>query len=157
MQATVVTRGRRAAAVALLLLVVAFLGQGLSPRYASAATQHRQRDHMLTLTNQDRTERDKAALDLNARLSRYAKAHSRDMAAKGYLFHSTDLPARLKSVDWSIGGENVGVGSTLDGLESAFMRSKDHRKNILRKSFDYAAIGIVKADGSFWVTVIFYG
>lgn len=156
MQATVTTRGRRATAVVLLLLA-AFIAQGLSPWYANATTQHPWRDRVLTLTNQDRTERDKAALDLNAKLSRYAKAHSRDMAAKGYLFHSTDLPSKLKGVDWSIGGENVGVGSTLDGLEGAFMHSKDHRKNILRKSFDHVAIGIVKADGSFWVTVIFYG
>jgi uncharacterized protein YkwD len=150
------TRGRGLAGVALALLLVLF-AQGLAADRASASSDHRRRDHMLSLTNDDRVERDKAALALNGALSRYAKRHSRQMAAKGYLFHTPDLPAKLKGLDWSIGGENVGVGSTLDGLESAFMQSTPHRKNILRKAFDHTAIGIVRSNGSFWVTVIFYG
>jgi uncharacterized protein YkwD len=79
------------------------------------------------------------------------------MATKGYLFHTADLNSKLKGLDWSIGGENVGVGSTLDGLESAFMRSTSHRRNILRTGFDHAAVGVIRSNGSFWVTVIFYG
>ena len=149
------TEGRRVAAVA-LLLVVAFFAQGFVAQHANAAT--RRRSEVLSLTNTDRTEHDRRALSLNDRLSRYAKRHSRAMAKKGYLFHTPDLASKLDGVEWSIGGENVGVGSSLDGLEKAFMHSKDHRRNILRKTFDHTAIGVIKdADGHFWVTVIFYG
>jgi len=149
-------RGRGSARVALALLIV-LLAQGVAADRASASSDHRRRAHMLSLTNDDRVERDKAALKLNAALSRYAKRHSRQMATKGYLFHSADLASKLKGLDWSIGGENVGVGSTLDGLESAFMKSRPHRKNILRRTFDHAAVGVIHSNGSFWVTVIFYG
>jgi uncharacterized protein YkwD len=51
----------------------------------------------------------------------------------------------------------VGVGGSLDSLESAFMQSKEHRKNILRPQFDHAAIGVVHGGDTLWVTVIFYG
>jgi uncharacterized protein YkwD len=149
-------RGRGSARVALALLIV-LLAQGVAADRASASSDHRRRAHMLSLTNDDRVERDKAALKLNAALSRYAKRHSRQMATKGYLFHSADLASKLKGLDWSIGGENVGVGSTLDGLEGAFMNSPPHRKNILRTAFDHAAVGVIHSNGSFWVTVIFYG
>jgi uncharacterized protein YkwD len=37
------------------------------------------------------------------------------------------------------------------------MASKPHRKNILQSGFDHVALGVVKSDGNFWVTVIFYG
>lgn len=152
---TVAIRARRTAAVALLLLV-AFLAQGVRATDAGAAN-HR-RVTMLSLTNDDRSAHDRHALSLDAKLSRYAKKHSRDMANKGYLFHTEDLAAKLKSRDWSIGGENVGVGSSLDSLEEAFMASKPHRQNILRKTFDHSAIGIYRdADDNVWVTVIFYG
>ena len=57
----------------------------------------------------------------------------------------------------SIAGENVGVGADLRGLESAFMASGPHRKNILRRAFDNTAIGVVERNGTYWVTVIFYG
>jgi uncharacterized protein YkwD len=152
---TVAIRGRRTATIALLLLV-AFLALGVRADSADAATRHR--DTMLSLTNADRASHDRSALSLDEDLSLYAKQHSKDMAHAGYLFHTADLAARLKGVDWSIGGENVGVGSSLDGLESAFMHSTMHRRNILRSSFDHSAVGVyVDGDGDYWVTVIFYG
>jgi uncharacterized protein YkwD len=147
---------RRLAGVALALLIV-LLAQGVSADRASASADLRRRSHMLSLTNDDRAQHDKAVLRLNAVLSRYATHHSRQMATKGYLFHTSDLNSKLKGLDWSIGGENVGVGSTLDSLEGAFMRSTPHRRNILRTGFDHAAVGVIRSNGSFWVTVIFYG
>jgi uncharacterized protein YkwD len=152
---TVAIRGRRTAAVA-LLLVVAFLAQGVRVSNANAATA--QRDTMLSLTNEDRTSHQLAPLVLDNKLSRYAKQHSRDMAKTGYLFHTSDLAAKLQGLDWSLGGENVGVGSSLDGLESAFMNSPEHRDNILQKTYDHSAVGVFHdAEGNYWVTIIFYG
>src|SRR6266508_917534 len=49
------------------------------------------------------------------------------------------------------------VGSTVDGLQDAFMASPPHRENILRSAYDHVAIGMASADGHLWVTVIFYG
>jgi uncharacterized protein YkwD len=37
------------------------------------------------------------------------------------------------------------------------MKSRPHRKNILRTTFDHAAVGVIHSNGSLWVTVIFYG
>ena len=147
--------GRRNGIVTALLLSSAILLHGALAPAADATT--RRRDEMVALTNADRAERDRDALGLNADLSRYAKRHSRDMAEAGYLFHTEDLAAKLKGLDWSIGGENVGVGSDLDDLQKAFMRSKPHRRNILRSGFDNVAVGVYSADDTFWVTVIFYG
>jgi len=149
-------RDRRLAGVALALLIV-LLAQGVSADRASASTDLRRRSYMLSLTNDDRAQHDKAVLRMSAVLSRYATHHSRQMATRGYLFHTADLSSKLKGLDWSIGGENVGVGSTLDGVEGAFMGSTPHRRNILRTGFDHAAVGVIHSNGSFWVTVIFYG
>ena len=149
-------RDRRLAGVALALLIV-LLAQGVSADRASASADLRRRSYMLSLTNDDRAQHDKAVLRMNAVLSRYATHHSRQMATRGYLFHTADLSSKLKGLDWSIGGENVGVGSTLDGVEGAFMGSTPHRRNVLRTGFDHAAVGVIRSNGSFWVTVIFYG
>jgi uncharacterized protein YkwD len=81
------------------------------------------------------------------------------MARRGYLFHSNEDAIReaLDGYDWSLAGENVGVGSSLQTLQDAFMASPLHRENILRASFGHAAIGVVRAHGRIWVTIIFYG
>lgn len=153
----IITRGRRTAAVALIAASVVLLPV-LTPQRAEAVA-HSNREHMLQLTNDARTARDRDELAFARALSRYAKQHSRDMAEAGYLFHTDadTLRSVLEPYDWSIGGENLGVGSDLESLQDAFMASKPHRQNLLRRAYDHAAIGVVEQDGRVWVTLIFYG
>jgi len=153
---TKVIGSRRGYALALLMLV-SLLWSGIATDHARAGAAQHRRTEMLQLTNQDRAAKDRDALRLDRKISRYATEHSREMADSGYLFHSDDLAGVLDGVDWSMGGENVGVGSSLTDLEAAFMASKPHRRNILQTGFDQVAFGVVKSDGSLWVTVIFYG
>ena len=117
------------------------------------------RGDFLDLTNEDRAERDREALRLARVLSRYATHHSRAMADRGFLFHSyeDDLRAALEGTEWTVAGENVGVGDSLGDLEDAFMASAVHRRNILARRYEHAAVGIVADAGRFWVTVVFYG
>jgi uncharacterized protein YkwD len=151
-----VSRSRRQVAL-VFLLAAALFASGIVTDPARAGATAPPRGEMFRLTNDDREARDRRALDLNAVLSRYARRHSQAMADRGELFHTADLAGRLDGLDWTIGGENVGVGEDLASLEAAFMASAPHRENILRRGFRDAAIGVVESDGSYWVTVIFYG
>lgn len=151
-----VSRSWRRPALA-LLLVLALFTSGIVTDRSRANAAPRWRAEMLQLTNEDRVDANRDALELDLQLSRYAKRHSRDMAEDGELSHTANLEDKLEGVDWTIGGENVGVCSSLSEVEDAFMASKPHRKNILRREFDHAAIGVFKSGGNLWVTVIFYG
>ena len=150
--------GRRPLRVVAFVLA-ALLVVSLVQSETNAEERHGRRRQMLSLTNDDRRHHDLKALDFATAISDYAKAHSRAMAREGYLFHSTEERLRnlLAGRNWSIAGENVGVGSTLESLEDAFMDSKKHRENILRREFLHAAVGVVGEGGRLWVTVIFYG
>jgi uncharacterized protein YkwD len=152
-------RTRRRWSAAIALLVAGLLLIGLAPARSEAAARTGRRMHLVGLTNEDREARHRHDLGFAAVLSHYAKHHSRAMARRGYIFHSTQeqLLHALDGYDWSIGGENVGVGGSLESLEDAFMASKPHRENILRKAFDHVAVGIVRRNDALWVTVIFYG
>ena len=150
--------GRRSLGLVAFVLA-ALLVVALAPSDTNAEERHGRRRQMLSLTNDDRRHHERKALNFAAAISDYAKAHSRAMAREGYLFHSTEERLRklLNGRNWSIAGENVGVGSSLESLEDAFMDSKKHRQNILRREFFHAAVGVVRQDGRLWVTVIFYG
>jgi len=158
MSAVLGGRARLVPVVAVLVSAMLVLGLALV-RPAHAEESVGRRLQMLALTNQDRRAHDRDTLGFAAALSRYAKEHSRQMAQRGYLFHSSndDLQDALGGYRWTIGGENVGVGGSLESLEDAFMASKLHRENILRPTYDHAAVGVVREDGRIWVTVIFYG
>jgi uncharacterized protein YkwD len=157
----VLSDGHRKLRAVLALLLSALLLAGFAPLAGDANAEERygRRRQMLGLTNEDREQRDRRELAFAAALSKYAKSHSEAMARRGYLFHSSQdqLRAVLRGYDWSIAGENVGVGGSLESLEDAFMGSRLHRENILRREFVRAAVGVVRVDGSLWVTVIFYG
>jgi uncharacterized protein YkwD len=130
-----------------------------TPIAVAQGTRTEMRAAFLDLTNDDRASHDREALRLARVLSRYATHHSRAMADRGFLFHSSedDLRAALEGTEWAAAGENVGVGDSLDDLEDAFMASPVHRQNILARTYDHAAVGVVVEDGRVWVTVVFYG
>jgi uncharacterized protein YkwD len=154
--AQAISRSRTRTA-AVLLLSLSLLLSGSATDQARAGESAKRRAELLQLTNEARDQKDRDALALDVKLSRYAISHSRAMAEAGQLFHTEDLADKLGQRDWSIGGENVGYGSSLTDVQAAFMGSTPHRKNILRTGFNHTAIGVVESDGNFWVTVIFYG
>ncbi len=152
------TSGRRLEGL-LALLMSGLLFLGAASASAVGDEKLGPRRHMLTLTNSDRVHHERATLSFADRLAAYAKSHSEAMADKGYIYHSTgdQLREALEGYKWELGGENVGVGGSLESLEDAFMASQPHRKNILRKVYNHAAVGIARADDRIWITVIFYG
>jgi hypothetical protein len=125
---------------------------------ADANDRTGRRIRMVNLTNDDRREHDRRALEFQSRVLRTRRSTAWRWPARLHLPLDRGGARRpLGDVNWSIGGENVGVGARSESLEDAFMASKLHRENILRKSFDHMAVGIVRDDGAIWITVIFYG
>ena len=107
--------------------------------------------------NHARKWRDIHGLKYSPSLSLKAERHSQEMARKGYIYHSTCLSCRFSGYNWSVGGENVGVGSSMKSLHRAFMDSAPHRRNVLYRDYRYVGIGAVRSNGRLWVTVLFMG
>lgn len=148
------TKTKRGAAIALALAAALVAGSPAQQALAGGSSAAKQ---LASLTNQARKDNGLGSMKLDKKIAKYAKKHSKEMAKKGSLFHTSDLGGALKGANWKIAGENVGVGPSADDLQAAFMNSAPHKKNILNKSFDHFAVGAVEMDGQVWVTVIFYG
>jgi uncharacterized protein YkwD len=89
----------------------------------------------------------------NDQLIADAKAHSRQMAAVGSVFHSV-----LDAVGWSLVGEVVGTGSSWGQVVDALFRSAEHRHILEDCRYDKVAVGIYFApDGTVWLTGRLYG
>jgi uncharacterized protein YkwD len=94
-------------------------------------------------------------LKLDPEVSKAAKKHTYEMVSRNTLEHTTSAHLRKRVTNWTILGENVGVGNTVSSLHSAFMASPAHRDNIMLPAFTNVGISTLHRNGRLWVTVIF--
>jgi uncharacterized protein YkwD len=88
-------------------------------------------------------------------LNKVALKHTREMIARSRLYHTPENAFRRRVTNWSMLGENVGVGGSVRSLHKAFMSSSAHRANAMNKTFNRIGVGALRNNGRLWVTIIF--
>ncbi|HEV8503758.1 MAG TPA: CAP domain-containing protein, partial [Chitinophagaceae bacterium] len=87
-------------------------------------------------------------------MTEVARAHSKDMFARGYFAHFTPEGKspfdRMDAahVQYSTAGENLALAHSLSIAHNGLMNSPGHRANILNPAFGRVGIGIL--DGGFY-------
>lgn len=104
---------------------------------------------MLALLNQERAEAGLPPLQADPALATVARAHSRDMFARGFFSHVTPEGRgpfermRAGGVRFLTAGENLALAQTLTMAHEGLMESPGHRANILRPAFGRVGIGVL--------------
>jgi uncharacterized protein YkwD len=103
---------------------------------------------LLALLNQTRREHGLPPLVMDETLRRAARAHSQDMALRGYYGHDTPdgtpFTERLASVMIINGlvGENITIETSIEEANRAFVASRGHLANMIEPKFHRVGIGI---------------
>ncbi len=154
------TTPRSRSSVAASLVLFALLSVALvaptadaGPRRGPRPTADELAHRMLALVNRSRTSHGLPQLHMNKRLGREALRHSRQMARKGAITHTSNLADLVRSVGGSVFGEDLGKGRGLRGIRDAWMRRADTRRIMLDPRFPHVGLGVVHADGFYWVTL----
>ena len=106
---------------------------------------------MLDLLNAERDAAGLPPLRADPALAGIARAHSRDMLARGYFAHlapeGTTPFERMRAggVRFRAAGENLALAPTLALAHRGLMDSPGHRENILRAAFGRVGIGVLDA------------
>jgi uncharacterized protein YkwD len=127
------------------------------PRRGAQPTSDDLAKRMLALVNRSRASHGLPLLRINARLSREALHHSQQMARKGVITHTPNLADLVRSVGGSVFGEDLGKGRGILGIRDAWIRRADTRRIMLDPRFDHVGLGVVHADGFYWVTLQVFG
>jgi uncharacterized protein YkwD len=141
-----------------------------TPRFDADRIANLERQ-MWELVNRDRlnpqfsaeTHGQVQALRWNEQLAAVARAHSRDMLARGYYDHidpeGKGPSARLNAagIPWQSLAENIAIHPSVASAEFAFMNEPafqhNHRGNILNAKYTDVGIGIVQApNGNLYIT-----
>jgi uncharacterized protein YkwD len=121
-------------------------------------------EYLFIKLNEERTAKGLSPVLLSPELARLARNQSREMAELGTLMHLSatgrSLKERLDAAEvlYKMSGENVARSESFvpELIHESFMKSPEHRDNILRPEFDEAGIGVVLSDGlGYFITVDF--
>ena len=127
--------------------------------------------HILFLTNQRRTWQKLPQLEASPALADVARAHSRDMLARGFFKHTNPDGAgprdrvQKRGLSFAVVAENIYStrNGTMDPAELAsimvdgWMRSSGHRRNILERRLKYLGVGVAMSDTEVLATQLFGG
>lgn len=116
--------------------------------------------------NRVRAEHHLIALARRPDLDAVARAHSEDMAVRGYFSHDTPEGAnpldRIRAAaleDMSLAAENLGRTTERNptrALVASWLHSPDHRRNLLAPAFNTTGLGIaVGRDGALLITQVY--
>lgn len=121
---------------------------------------------LLEQVNGVRAQRHLLALARRADLDAVARAHSADMAARGYVAHESpegdnalDRLTRSHVEGFSLAAENIGStnrGSPASEIVSAWLQSPIHRTNLLAPSFNATGIGVARSPDGTWIVTQLY-
>lgn len=106
-------------------------------------------DKMLELVNAERKKKGLKPLVMDEKLRELARAHSRDMFARGYFAHvnpdGLDPFQRMKEfgIKFMVAGENLALAPSVDLAHQGLMNSPGHRANILNPDFGKVGIGCI--------------
>ena len=150
-------RVRRLALIVAAQMLASVIAPGTAAQGAAESTCYRYKDSERAFAkkiNGARSRAGKGKLRLDPELARVARQHTREMVKKGMLFHTTSVQFDRRITGWTSVAENVGYGSNVGELHSAFMNSPLHKANIMGP-YRYVGVGVVMDGSTMYVTVIF--
>ena len=121
---------------------------------------------LLEQVNGIRAERHLLDLTRLPELDAVARAHSSDMAQRGYVAH--DSPEGMNAIDrlarrgvegFSLAAENIGTTNRptpASEIVTAWLRSPIHRTNLLAPAFNATGIGVARAPDGSWIVTQLY-
>ena len=123
----------------------------VAPSAAHADSTYTMESQFISKMNAARQSAGLRPYSVASDLTSIARQHSAQMAQRQSLYHNPNLTTQVQN--WQAVGENVGEGPTVSDIHDAFMRSPEHRANILDHDFTQVGVGVsVDSNGIIWVT-----
>jgi uncharacterized protein YkwD len=119
---------------------------------------------LLAGINRERKRRGRVALAADERLTAAARAHSLDMAGRGFFDHTGSDGSQVgdrisaQGYAWRLYAENIACGqASASEVIADWMASRGHRKNLLSREVEQVGVGLAAREDSpckvYWTAV----
>ena len=135
------------------VVIAATGGMWVSSTSAGATADPGAAGDFVGRTNGLRASLGLGGLNTNGTLVAKAQQWAEQMAAAGDISHSNLADGAPD--EWTRLGENVGRGPSVEAIHNALVASPDHYKNLTDPGFRYVGVGVVNANGTYYVSEVF--
>lgn len=125
-----------------LVALATLVTLGVVPMGSARADDPSDEASFVAQINALRATRGAPALEIDAGLTAKARSWAGTMAGRNAISHSS--LADGITAQWQKLGENVGMGGTVEALETAFVNSPRHYENLIDPAFRSVGIGVVR-------------
>jgi uncharacterized protein YkwD len=137
--------------VALTLLLTPANAQALPERAGTPRVLSHNQRIVINQVNRARTSRDRRAISTNGTMNRNSQNWAAHLRSCQCLQHRAGPFGAPRG--WCAAAENVGRGSSLSGIQAAFMNSPAHRSNVLNRRWTDLGVGVARDRGGEYFVV----
>lgn len=118
--------------------------------------------YILEKINAERVNNDLPRLELDSLLNATAQNKAIDMVKNNYFAHESPTygsPFKMMQdagITYVAAGENIAGNNNIDEAIDSFLKSENHRKNLLSNAYNYIGIGIEKSDTYGYIIVLMF-
>lgn len=141
---------------------VGMIREDLLNKSSAQSPDETERDAILRLINEERKKAGRPLLTVDSTLEKAAQTKADDMVKNNYFSHTSPTygsPFKMIQdfgISYKAAGENIAGNPSIEAAVESWLKSDEHKKNILSNAYNYVGIGVANSKTYGYIIVLMF-
>lgn len=141
---------------------VGMIREDLLNKSSAQSPDETERDVILRLINEERKKAGRPLLTVDSTLEKAAQTKADDMVKNNYFSHTSPTygsPFKMIQdfgISYKAAGENIAGNPSIEAAVESWLKSDEHKKNILSNAYNYVGIGVANSKTYGYIIVLMF-
>lgn len=141
---------------------VGMIREDLLNKSSAQSPDETEKDVILRLINEERKKTGRPLLTVDSTLEKAAQTKADDMVKNNYFSHTSPTygsPFKMIQdfgISYKAAGENIAGNPSIEAAVESWLKSDEHKKNILSNAYNYVGIGVANSKTYGYIIVLMF-
>lgn len=141
---------------------VGMIREDLLNKSSAQSPDETEKDVILRLINEERKKTGRPLLTVDSTLEKAAQTKADDMVKNNYFSHTSPTygsPFKMIQdfgISYKAAGENIAGNPSIEAAVESWLKSDEHKKNILSNAYNYIGIGVANSKTYGYIIVLMF-
>lgn len=141
---------------------VGMIREDLLNKSSAQSPDETEKDVILRLINEERKKAGRPLLTVDSTLEKAAQTKADDMVKNNYFSHNSPTygsPFKMIQdfgISYKAAGENIAGNPSIEAAVESWLKSDEHKKNILSNAYNYVGIGVANSKTYGYIIVLMF-